>query len=33
MVVSIDRKRDDRFAWTYGPDGKKIELWEPAAAQ
>jgi predicted enzyme related to lactoylglutathione lyase len=31
--VEIDPKRQDedygRFAWTYDPDGNKIELWQP----
>lgn len=31
--VKIDPNREDydygRFAWTYDPDGNKIELWQP----
>lgn len=33
MNVRFDPKRMDedygRFAWVYGPEGSKIELWEP----
>jgi predicted enzyme related to lactoylglutathione lyase len=32
--VKIDPKREDhdygRFAWIYDPEGRKIELWQPA---
>jgi catechol 2,3-dioxygenase-like lactoylglutathione lyase family enzyme len=35
--VKIDPKRQDeaygRFAWIYDPDGNKIELWQPPAAE
>ena len=35
--VKIDPKREDyeygRFAWIYDPEGNKVELWEPPAAE
>jgi predicted enzyme related to lactoylglutathione lyase len=34
--VRIDPKRDDydygRFAWIWDPEGNRVELWQPAAA-
>ena len=35
--VAIDPKRDDqaygRFAWIIDPEGNRVELWEPPAAE
>lgn len=35
--VRIDPKREDapygRFAWIWDPEGNRVELWEPPAAQ